>query len=366
MAKIFIPSVAYDAHAILLQISLEKRGNKVVRWIGDNFPESQTSSFYINGRGSVSASFEDSKSTFLMADFDVVWQRRPRWPVLPEYVDENDRVIADQECRHYIRSLWEASCENAVWVNSLTGRRKANSKLLQLKEACHINFNVPETLVSNDPLKIKNFINHNEGAVIVKPLLGGHFKDGKKDTYTSEISLDRLPEEKYIQACPAIYQRKILKEYEVRVIIFGATAIAVRIDSQLRADSSLDWRIINPSKLRMTVIKIPDQIYTQCQNLMNSLQIVHGSFDFAVDRLGNWVFFEVNEAGQFLWIEDVLPEVPLLEIATQFLSAPSKDFLWKKNTDSFRILDIETSSHFRELYEMESQHKTFELATAII
>lgn len=47
--------------------------------------------------------------------------------------------------------------------------------------------------------------------------------------------------------------------------------------------------------------------------MMNELGIVFGCFDFIVTDDNQYVFLEVNEMGQFLWIEELLPELKMLD-----------------------------------------------------
>jgi hypothetical protein len=47
-----------------------------------------------------------------------------------------------------------------------------------------------------------------------------------------------------------------------------------------------------------------------------------GSLDLAVDRNGEWWFLEINEQGQFLWLDDFCPQAQLLEKFCAFLTAP--------------------------------------------
>lgn len=73
-------------------------------------------------------------------------------------------------------------------------------------------------------------------------------------------------------------------------------------------------------------------------HLMDLLGIATGSFDFAVTRQGEHVFFEVNEQGQFLWMEDRYPGLPVLQVFSEFLLSGDKHFEWKGEIDPGRSL----------------------------
>ena len=50
--------------------------------------------------------------------------------------------------------------------------------------------------------------------------------------------------------------------------------------------------------------------------------ICFGSLDFAVDRDGQWWFLEINEQGQFLWLDQFNRQSRLQEKFCAFLTAP--------------------------------------------
>lgn len=359
MTSIFIPSLFGDTDSLMVKVALEQRGHRVFRWVGDNFPQKQTASFYIsNGEKKPGDRLRTHFPSCDYGDIDVVWLRRPRWPVLPENLHRGDKVIAEQECRQFIQSFFQSSWGNACWVNSLGGRRKANSKMLQLEIAKKTGMLIPETLISNDADDIRHFIKTYHHGVIVKALLGGDWSENDKRyvTYTSAISEADLPSAAAIRNCPCILQRKVEKKYEVRLVFFGAHALAVQLDSQQTHDGKLDWRITNPSALRIKQLSLPDAIYVKCRELMKALGIVHGSFDFAVTPAGEWVFFEVNEAGQFLWIEHYAPDVPMLEAATQFLADPSNEFVMSRRNDRAAVSAIMKNEKYRAYVKDDNEN----------
>jgi hypothetical protein len=49
--------------------------------------------------------------------------------------------------------------------------------------------------------------------------------------------------------------------------------------------------------------------------------ICFGSIDFAVDMHGNWWFLEINERGQFLWLDQLNPKFKIQEKFRAFITA---------------------------------------------
>ena len=65
---------------------------------------------------------------------------------------------------------------------------------------------------------------------------------------------------------------------------------------------------------------------------MNHFGIVFGCFDFIVTPDGEYFFLEINEQGQFLWVEDANPSIKMLDTFTEFLIEQSSNFRGKKTT----------------------------------
>lgn len=369
MTKILIASRKHDTHSIILAQALTANGHSAFRWINADFPEKQRLSFTASNGIMSRMTITECTSVVDEAEIDVVWLRRPTWAVMPSDLHPSDKALATQECNHFIRSFWQASFRRATWVNSLEGRRAANSKLLQLKLAAEVGLSVPTSLISNDPDEIKLFISNSIRGVIVKPLLGGGVQDDdghQRHIFTAKLTLNRLPQPQYIQACPCIYQVEISKAYEVRATFFGATVVAVRIDSQGGSNTKIDWRAGYGQQLSLSEIEMPSNVFKLCRRLMSGLSIIHGSFDFAVTPDGEWIFFEVNEGGQFLWIESAAPEINILEVASKFLAEPSFDFQYKSEGPIRKMSDIVKSPVFRKSYGDDQRYNDDQELSAVV
>lgn len=58
---------------------------------------------------------------------------------------------------------------------------------------------------------------------------------------------------------------------------------------------------------------------------------MHGSFDLIQTPDGEYVFLEMNEMGQFLWLEERLPEIPALNMFASFALNPSNTFEYREH-----------------------------------
>lgn len=154
-----------------------------------------------------------------------------------------------------------------------------------------------------------------------------------------------LPDESILHLTPGIYQKKVKKNFEVRVTFFGEEYIAVKIHNS----EELDWRILScSSKLKLSPITLPDDIEKKCISLMEKLGIYFGCFDFIVTPDDDFIFLEVNEMGQFLWIEFILPELKMLDKFCDFLI--SNDIESKPITNYQASLEeVNSSASYKKL-----------------
>ncbi|OAN52676.1 hypothetical protein A7Q26_07685 [Sphingobium sp. TCM1] len=72
----------------------------------------------------------------------------------------------------------------------------------------------------------------------------------------------------------------------------------------------------------MEATEIPDSVYAFCKKFMDKLDLKFGAFDFIVNHDHEWVFLEVNESGQFLFMEMADQSLNILSAFCHFLSNP--------------------------------------------
>lgn len=100
-----------------------------------------------------------------------------------------------------------------------------------------------------------------------------------------------------VRVAPHLFQARVDKVADVRVLLVGRHTFAVRIDSDL-----LDWRK-DYGALTYTVEHLPDRVDKALHAYLDQLDLVSGSFDLAVDRAGDYWWLELNPDGQWGWLE---------------------------------------------------------------
>ena len=176
--------------------------------------------------------------------------------------------------------------------------------------------------MTNDPELIHTFVNCNRDQTLAKPFSPTVWKSDKADYVTRSAIVEPrlLPEDTVLQACPMIFQPYIEKDFEVRITCFRDILVGIRIDSQATVASRIDWRAVSPTRLGITRIDVPTMVEAACVTLLRFLDLEFACIDMIVTPRGDWVFLELNQMGQFLWIEQVSPDVPMLDLFVQLLT----------------------------------------------
>lgn len=328
-----------DLHTKVVSKLLTETGCSVTLYQGQILAQNTALTFGFDAQSSA-LSYHSELGIIPLSDIDVVWHRRPQRPVVPEFIVAEDKMFVQQELNSANQACL-ALLEDAFWLNPLDAARKADLKPVQLAIAKKVGLAVPKTLISNDPKAIKAFLSGDK-TYIYKPLNAFVWYEQGKNyaTYTAKVTLDNLPKTDLLRASPGIFQQLVPKQYEVRAQFFGRSCFAVSIDSNRLKYGELDWRLYQHQGTFSEPLILPEAIYLACCAMMDELGIVSGAFDFIVTPDNNWVFLEVNEAGQFLFIEQWCPELPVLDAFCRFMLSADKNFIYQKNIQPRRLVDL--------------------------
>ncbi|MGO9168684.1 MAG: hypothetical protein ACLP56_17605, partial [Candidatus Sulfotelmatobacter sp.] len=202
--------------------------------------------------------------------------------------------------------------------------RFINNKSVQLLLASNCGMNVPGTLMSNSPAAVRLFVEEPSRRAVCKAFFPHIWKKEDSEalavTETFEIAADMLPADEVLTYAPAIYQDMVVKDFDVRMVLMGAAVFSYSLHNP---KGSLDWRQDAGQGLVMVDrIDTPPQVEQAVLAFARKAGITFGSFDFAVDATGKWWFLEVNEEGQFLWLDEFNPAAGIQEKFLAFLTLP--------------------------------------------
>jgi glutathione synthase/RimK-type ligase-like ATP-grasp enzyme len=287
-----------DLTADWLIRELEDRGAPFVRFNTEDYPMKVRLSWQAER-----ATLQIRGSSHSFAEFDAVWYRRPVAPRLSVELSPPMREWATRESAEGLLGTWRTL--DALWVNHPDRNRLAESKPEQLRTASRIGFEVPDTLVTNDPERVKAFLAGQAGGVVCKPLWDGRVPVGeeRKLFFTSLIDESVVLLDDLGSGSPYLFQAHIPKRYDLRVTVIGQEAFAVRIESQDEDDARTDWRRGRTNALLHAPETLPDEVAERCVALCEHYGLHFGAIDLARRTDGGYSFFEINPNGQWAWLE---------------------------------------------------------------
>jgi glutathione synthase/RimK-type ligase-like ATP-grasp enzyme len=174
-----------------------------------------------------------------------VWYRRPAEPEPPEEVeDPDDRRFVAEESEEALFGLWRVL--DCTWVSHPDALNAASYKPAQLLMASRLGFEVPRTLITNEPREAAAFVGGLGGSAVIKPLRFGVVKE--TDEYEDVVFTSPLREAdvttgmEAVSLCPCLLQEYVPKDVEVRATVVGKEVFAAEIHSQVTSEAEHDWR----------------------------------------------------------------------------------------------------------------------------
>ena len=324
-ATVFIYSVAGDPHAATLAWALRK--NSVPCRLHASIREDEGTRLSIHMGEAADTVICDGLDT---TDIRSVWYRRPLKPEAGP-CHEADRGFIEGQWQYLQKNVFDVADNlvHALWVNRPRAANFAESKLAQLQAARAAGLQIPETVIGNHAPAIAALI-QRFGKVVFKTFYPHSWLSERSGTmYDAGVALldsdSDLPEQA-IALSPGIYQRYIEKAFDVRVTIIGHKLFAAKIQ-KAAGEAYVDWRPHSYDEdIRFESFAMGTTLEAKLRSLMDLLGIVFGCLDLAVDHLGNVYFLEVNQAGQFLFMEEALPELPLTRAMAAMLSSGRIDY----------------------------------------
>ena len=261
--------------------------------------------------------------------FGAIWNRRLEDPA-PECA-EADRTFVTWEWKLFQRNLFtlEGAYGDALWVNRAEAARRAENKLVQLQVCRRLGLAFPETVVSNDAQQVRA-LREKWGRIVFKSFLMHQWeqRDSGRKYAVGVTLLDERSElpPAAIAVCPGIYQRYIEKACDLRVTVMGEHFFAMSL-RKAEGDAYVDWRPHSKEpSMRAEAVSLSAAVEGKLRALMRELGLVFGCIDLVVDKQGDVYFLEVNQAGQFLFVEEMVPDYPVLRAMTALLASGRTDF----------------------------------------
>lgn len=252
--------------------------------------------------------------TNFLNDASIVWHRRGKYNFLPtnilyaypnrdafvKYMDKEAETIV-----YYVESnLKKRLKDNYIgsYLNEIS-----NNKLVNLKIAQKVGFLIPKTVITNNKIALKKFIEKFD-KVITKDLRTPVYIRTKDKVYTStgvKIVDGKMVNKLNKTFAPIFLQQYIEKQIELRVYVFRQKIYTMAIFSQNDKKTSIDFRNYNNERPNRAVpYKLPKQIEDKVKSFMKELNYRTGSIDLILTPQNEYVFLEINPMGQFHWLSE--------------------------------------------------------------
>lgn len=303
-----------DYTADFLILELRRRGAPYFRLNTEDFPERLHITWQISS-GDLSGYMEAAgKAPTDLNEIRSIWYRRPVPPAASLLSD-------DPVARAFAVAESEAALEGILaslgcfWVSDPYSIRRAELKPLQLTVAERAGFTVSPTLLTNKPAAAEEFVRSTQGATVYKPLRRARIirDDAVHLIFTNPVAQEEKAELSRVRHAAALFQRYVHKEVEVRATVIGDEVFAAAIHSQEHPDARHDWRRVSSRDLRHESHELPASVSAKCVDLVRTLGLRFGAIDLILSPEGEYYFLEINPNGQWAWIQQLVPELPLRE-----------------------------------------------------
>jgi hypothetical protein len=304
---------------------LRARGADVVRFNPADFPSKAEISVSYSPGGLIHTEMRIFRRVIDFSQVGSVWWRRPNPPVAhSDITHPPTREFIEQECKTFTQDAWNLL--ECPWLPARPAVvQRAALKASQLAVAGRLGFELPPTLITNNPLELLEFYRQHNGEIISK-LVGDAFFGPIYTTfrrYTEVVSKRDVGYAQSVKNCPMIFQAYVPKRLEVRITVVGERVFAVEIHSQESNHTRHDWRRYDTYRTVYRAHTLPDEVRRRCIGLVTRFGLRYGAIDMVLTPDGRYVFLELNPNGQYLWLEHAA-DLPISEaIADELLSAAS-------------------------------------------
>lgn len=244
-----------------------------------------------------------------------VWWRRPQVPDPSSVTDLDARMFTANEWNEALNGLWQLI--DVPWMNPPARDDVAGRKAHQLRVAADVGLRVPRTLITSDPDRARTFIEaQGLGRTVFKTFSATHAV-WRETRLVREGELETLDA---VRVAPVIFQEFIPAEADLRITVVGKRIFPAAIDVR-GTDYEVDFRM-SLGQARTTAAELPQAVADRLHALMRRLGLVYGAIDMRRTPDGDYVFLEVNTAGEFLFVEE-RTEQPISRAMADWLADPT-------------------------------------------
>lgn len=326
--RVFIVTNRDDLHADIVGAKLAAAGAAPFRLNLDEFPDRFALNMAFDGRcweGSVAD--RGTGDSIPLAAIGAVWMRkRGRFDFGRSPLAAQERAFAEAEMDQVLFGLlYSLDC---FWMSHPRAVRGAVWKTEQLQRAAHMGFAVPPSLVTNSRSSAEAFWREAADGTVFKALSSMSLAadevepDERISTSLPTTPIGPADAELFeaVEALPSFFQHRVPKRHELRATVIGDRIFTARIHSQDDPRTVEDYRDFS-AEIRYEVDRLPAEVERRCLDFVHSYGLAFGALDLIVTPGGDHVFLENNPVGQFLFVEQLVPELDMTGAVASCLAA---------------------------------------------
>ncbi len=304
---IVVVSADKDAHARAVMSRLSYRGGAYRLLDLSQYPvrSSLTIDFDAGGNNGI-AYWSDDVGSLNFSDCRVIWWRRPQpFGIDPAIADAESQNFTIVEAHSAFFGLWLTL--DTFWINHPTRDEEAARKVYQLKVAQQVGLRIPDTRITNNVEDACSFIDRHGSSRTVYKAFSGTETAWRETRVMKPEELEKI---KNVRFAPVIFQEYIPAGVDLRITVVGDRLFPAAIHSR-GTEYEADFRMVM-SSARFEEAMLPPEVAESLFALMNRLGLVYGAIDMRQTPEGEYVFLEINPAGQWLFVEE-RTEQPITE-----------------------------------------------------
>ena len=178
----------------------------------------------------------------------------------------------------------------------------------QLRVASEVGLVIPRTLITNKAESAREFFQQVEGKMVSKLLTALHYgmEYSSFFVYTNTVKAEDLEDAESLRYCPMVFQEKIPKQQELRVMYVNGHAFVGALNASVYEDSIVDWRRPGVNVGSWEHHQLPKDLVSRIKTFMDKFGLICGAFDFIVTPDGEYIFLEINPQGEWGMLEKEL------------------------------------------------------------
>ena len=284
----------------LVHQRLKELGHELYRFDSDRFGIDYILEYELND-GPPDLCLKGPAGEIAAAQIEAVWYRKLWSLQKPEGMDQSYSETYNRAYSTY-RDIFFSQLAHLPWINHIDrDHAVGNNKLLQLEQARASGLNVPRTIMSNDTARVLRFYDECGGEVVMK-LHNSLAQSMKRAAFfpTTILQKEHLRNAEGLRLCPMIFQQRIFKSYELRIVYVDGELFTGKIRVSDSGAGATDWRASDPAEAGgWEAYELPASVAQPVKKFMHSLQLSFGAIDMIRNTEGEYIFLEVNPQGEW-------------------------------------------------------------------